>query len=322
MSQAEFDLIDRYFSACGADRRDVLLGVGDDAALLQPPPNSELLVTQDTLVAGVHFFSDTDAEALGHKALAVNLSDLAAMGAEPAWVTLGLTLPEVDAAWLRAFSQGFCTLAAAAGVRLVGGDTCAGPLNMSIAAFGWVPCGQALRRDGAQIGDDVYVTGSIGDAGLALRHLRDGLPVADATFLLSRLHKPAPRMEAGLRLRGVASSAIDISDGLAADLGHILERSGLGARLELQDLPCSPAVSGHIHHTGEWDLPLGAGDDYELCFTAPPSQREYLQDFPCPLSRIGSIEAQPGLRLMLPDGNLYQPGDSGYQHFSSHVQTD
>ncbi len=318
MSTAEFDLIQTYFADCGAGRADVVLGVGDDAALLRPPPGSELVLTQDAMVEGVHFLPDTDPEGLGHKALAVNLSDLAAMGAEPAWITLALTLPHADAAWLDGFARGFCGLARREGVRLVGGDTCRGPLNISVAAHGLVPVGLAIRRDGARPGDDVFVTGTLGDAGLGLSHLRDGLVLVDAAHARRRLEWPEPRLSAGLALRGLASAAIDISDGLAADLGHILEMSHVGAVLELERLPCSVGMRDYLSRTGDWTTPLTAGDDYELCFTLPPGEAGRLSGFPCPVTRIGRIEQAPGLCIHGPDGSGYRPASGGYVHFSSH----
>lgn len=317
MSSAEFDLIRRYFTDCGARRADVALGVGDDAALLRPPAGGDLVLTQDTLVEGVHFLPRVDPESLGHKALAVNLSDLAAMGAEPAWVTLGLTLPRVDDAWLAAFARGFCALARQAGVRLVGGDTCRGPLSLSVTAQGWVPADQALRRDGARPGDLIYVTGTLGDAGLGLRHRRDGLAIREPESVLRRLERPQPRLEVGRALRGLASAAIDISDGLAADLGHILAGSGVGATLELAEIPCSDTVRDYLSHTGDWSLPLAAGDDYELCFTLAPDRVEGLRGFPCPVSRIGIVEQLPGLRMLGPDGAAVEPAMLGYEHFAA-----
>ncbi len=318
MSATEFDLIQTYFTDCGAVRADVALGVGDDAALLRTPPDRELVLTQDTLVEGVHFLPGSDPEGLGHKALAVNLSDLAAMGAEPAWVTLALTLPRVDAIWLSGFARGFCALARKMGARLVGGDTCRGPLNISVAAHGLVPAGRALRRDGARSGDDIYVTGTLGDAGLGLRHLRDGLVLADAAQACLRLERPEPRLSAGLALRGLATAAIDISDGLMADLGHILEKSRVGAELELERLPCSGTVRDYLSRTADWSQPLAAGDDYELCFTLPPAQAGRLVDFPCVVTRVGRIEQTPGLRIHGPDGTDYHPAAAGYEHFSTH----
>lgn len=323
MSLSEFDLIGRYFAACGATRRDVLKGVGDDAALLRPPSGMELAVTQDTLVCGVHFFPDVDPVALGHKALAVNLSDLAAMGADPAWVTLGLTLPDTDEGWLQAFSHGFAALARASGVSLIGGDTTRGPLSLSVTAMGWVPAGQALRRDGARPGEGVWVSGTLGDAGLALRALQDGVEVSGLDYLRSRLERPQPRLALGKALRGIAGCAIDISDGLAADLGHILQASAVGAELNLSDIPCSQAVEDYVACTGDWSVPLASGDDYELCFTLAEDRSQDLQDLirhmDCPVTHIGRITREPGLRLRQADGNLYTPQWTGFEHFDPHV---
>ncbi len=317
MPLSEFDLIQRYFSAVGEARNDVVAGVGDDCALLRVPPGEELAVTTDTLVEGVHFLSGCDPEALGHKALAVNLSDLAAMGARPAWVTLTLTLPRAEERWLAAFSRGFAGLARRHRVRLVGGDTSRGPLSVTVQAMGLVPAGQALRRDGARPGDLVAVTGTLGDAGLALqRHLAGG--AADETG--ERLDRPAPRVAAGLALRGLASAAIDISDGLLADLDHICTASGAGATLELADLPLSPAVARAVKAAGEWTIPLSSGDDYELCVTLPPTAWESaatrLADAGVRLTRIGMIDADRGIRCRRPDGTVETPAESGYRHFT------
>ncbi|MGD8630613.1 MAG: thiamine-phosphate kinase, partial [Gammaproteobacteria bacterium] len=236
MSETEFDIIGRYFRRQPVKRKDVLTGIGDDAAVLHLPVDRELLLCIDTLVAGVHFPAGTPAAAIGHKALAVNLSDLAAMGAEAAWATLALTLPEPDPVWLEAFSGGFFALAGRHRVQLVGGDTTRGPLTVTVQAHGFAPQGQALRRTGARPGDRIYVTGTLGDAGLAL-HLRD----AAAAELRVRLDYPEPRLDAGSLLRGLASAVIDISDGLLADLGHLLEDKGLGASLQVDGLPRSRA---------------------------------------------------------------------------------
>lgn len=265
MAESEFDIIRHYFARHGTSRDDVLVGIGDDAALLQAPAGRVLAVCMDTLVAGVHFSQETSAAAIGHKALAVNLSDLAAMGAEPAWATLALTVPENDPVWLAALSDAFFTLADRYAVQLVGGDTTRGPLTVTVQAHGFVPPEKALRRQGARPGERIYVTGTLGDAGLALR-----MNEPDHNWLRKRLDFPEPRIEAGLVLRDYASAAIDISDGLLADLGHLLESDRLGASLWIDALPRSeaflaamqvldPGRQGQFH-----ELPLGAGDDYEL----------------------------------------------------------
>ncbi|MFO1352685.1 MAG: thiamine-phosphate kinase, partial [Gammaproteobacteria bacterium] len=234
MAASEFDLIERYFARQAVMRPDVPLGIGDDCALLAAPPGRLLAVSIDMLVAGVHFFADADPEGIGHKALAVNLSDLAAAGAEPAWVTLALALPAPDDAWLARFCAGFFGLAARHGVQLVGGDTTRGPLTIAVQAHGFVDPAQALRRDGARVGDAVFVTGTPGDAGLALAAARNEVAIADLDqrrYLDARLQRPTPRLRQGRDLAGLASAAIDVSDGLAQDLSHILKRSGVGARL-------------------------------------------------------------------------------------------
>jgi len=322
MSGTEFDIIRRYFTRQPVKRKEVLAGIGDDAAVLQLPPDRELLVCIDTLVAGVHFPLDTPATAIGHKALAVNLSDLAAMGGEPAWATLALTLPEPDPDWLEAFASGFFALAGRYGVQLVGGDTTRGPLTVTVQAHGFAPPGQALRRKGARPGDRIYVTGTLGDAGLALR-----FPESAAGGLDTRLDYPEPRLEAGSLLRGLASAAIDISDGLLADLGHLLEGDDLGASLQVDDLPRSGSFLAALRGLDAappglyYELPLSSGDDYELCFTVPGYRcaevERRLGELPCGCKAIGTIEAQPGIRCYLQDGGGYQPRGAGYLHFQA-----
>lgn len=319
---SEFDLIRTHFARLGSERADVTLGVGDDCALLRVPPGQELAVSIDTLVAGVHFLPDCDPQALGHKALAVSLSDLAAMGAEPAWATLALTLPpdlpRTRPDWLAAFCRGLDALARRHGVAVVGGDTTSGPLAVSIQVHGLVPPGQAVRRRGAKPGDLVCVSGTLGDAGLALRRLLAGAPLS--AELRRRLDRPEPRVALGLDLRGLASAMIDCSDGLAADLGHILEASGVGAELDLATLPLSPEVAAAVQAEGDWGLPLASGDDYELCFTLPPAHRPALAGLAsaggAPLTVIGHIVREPGLRCRLPDGTELPLGRRGYDHFA------
>ncbi len=251
MALSEFELIRSYFSHTGCHRDDVVLGVGDDCALLQPPSGMQLAVSIDTLVEGVHFFPNTDPESLGHKTLAVNLSDLAAMGAQPAWVTLALTLPRSDPSWLEGFSRGFAALAKRYGVQLIGGDTTSGPLNISVQVHGFVEPAKALRRDAAQPGDLIYVTGTLGDAGLALLQAR-GDTVVGGGFegVMHCLERPEPRVDAGLAVTGTATGGIDISDGLLSDLGHICRASGVGARLQLTQIPLSAAVAAYIEAGG------------------------------------------------------------------------
>lgn len=312
----EFDLIRRHFARAGAARADVVEGVGDDCALLQVPPDSELAVSIDTLVAGVHFLADCDPEGLGHKCLAVGLSDLAATGAEPAWATLAITLPRSDEAWLAAFARGFSVLADAHGVALVGGDTTRGPLAVTVQVHGFVPAGSGIMRRGAKPGDLICVSGTLGDAGFALARLRSAEPVSGV--LRRRLERPTPRVGLGIALRGLASAAIDVSDGLLADLGHILERSGVGAVVELGSLPLSPEVADAAGG-GDWDLPLASGDDYELCFTLPPARRGELDRLArscgCGVRVVGRVAADGEIVCRLPDGSDWHARRTGYDHF-------
>jgi thiamine-monophosphate kinase len=291
--------------------------VGDDAALLMPPAGEVLAATVDTLVAGRHFPETTLPAAIAHKALAVNLSDLAAMGATPRWFLLALTLPEATDAFLSEFAAALFALADAAGIALVGGDTTRGPLAISITALGSVPPALALRRSGARPGDGIYVSGTVGDAGLGLREAltpgEAGLSAEQAAHVRRRLDYPQPRLALGTALRGTATACLDISDGLAQDLGHILEASGVGAELDLQALPLSPALRTLPEHQA-WQLALAAGDDYELCFTASPGLS--LQALPgnVPVTRIGTVTAVPGL-VLTSRGVRVEHEFSGYQHF-------
>jgi thiamine-monophosphate kinase len=316
----EFDIIRRHFVRTRSARDDVIAGIGDDAALLQVPPRHELVICTDTLVAGRHFPGDTSPAAIGHKSLAVNLSDLAAMGADPAWATLALTVPEYDAAWMSEFMQGFFQLADLYNVELIGGDTTRGPLSVTVQAHGFVPHGQAVLRRGAQPGDRVYVTGNLGDAGLAL-YLED----AASDALRRRLDFPTPRIAAGRALRGQASAAIDVSDGLLADLQHLLEIDGLGATLQVDALPRSREFLGRLKLAGIeadtlfYELPLAAGDDYELCFTVAEDKatalKEAIQSEDCGCTCIGVVDARPGIRCLRRDTTEYRPEGAGYLHF-------
>jgi thiamine-monophosphate kinase len=314
----EFDLIKRYFKALSAKRHDVLLGIGDDCALLQPPSEQVIAVTTDTLVAGIHFFPSVKPFDLGYKALAVNLSDLAAMGAEPAWVSLALSSPNINEQWLAQFCEGFSELAKQYHLQLVGGDTTQGPLSITITVHGFVPADKALRRAAARVGDKIYVTGTLGDAGAGLKILQNELQTKEiySSQLISRLHKPTPRVLIGMALRGIANAAIDISDGLAGDLNHILTQSKLGARLNVDYLPISATLAQAATKDMAWQLALTAGDDYELCFTVPPANEIKLKQANIACTYIGEIEQESGLRLYLASGDLYQlPVDSSYQHF-------
>jgi thiamine-monophosphate kinase len=270
----EFELIRRYFTH---PARGVTLGVGDDAALLKLSPRHELVVSADMLVEGRHFFAGADPQRLGHKALAVNLSDLAAMGARPRWATLALALPKVDEKWLAGFSRGFMALAKRHSVSLVGGDTTKGPLNIAVQIMGEVPAGKALRRDGAKAGDDVWVSGYLGEAAMALDVLAGKgarkVSAQDRRALEARLHEPTPRVALGTALRGIARSAIDVSDGLIADLGHICERSNVAAEVDWEAVPALPLVRAYAQTDRGARALLAGGDDYELCFTASPSRR-------------------------------------------------
>jgi thiamine-monophosphate kinase len=317
----EFDLIARYFTR---PARRSPLGVGDDCALLAPAPGMQLAVSSDMLVEGRHFLSTVDPARLGHKALAVNLSDLAACGAKPLAFTLALSLPAVDEAWLAGFSRGLFALADAHGCELVGGDTTRGPLNLCITVFGEVPAGAALLRSGGRAGDDVWVSGTLGDARLALEVFRGSLSLPAELFELARgrMEQPVPRVALGLALRGIATSAVDISDGLAGDLGHVLRASGVGARLD------ADAAAGllAIGATAGLDLAtrracaLAGGDDYELAFTAPPSARAAVEQAgrasATPVTRIGAIEAEAGLRLVDAQGAAVAQRFASFDHFA------
>ncbi|GAB1235161.1 thiamine-phosphate kinase [Ferrigenium sp. UT5] len=313
---SEFDLIERYFTRPAPS---AALGVGDDAALVAVGAGKELAVSSDMLVCGTHFLADADPFLLGHKTLAVNLSDMAAMGAVPRWATLSLALPQADGPWLQRFSDGFFALADAHGVELVGGDTTRGPLNLCVTIMGEVPAGRALRRDGAQPDDDIWVSGTLGRAALGLAHLQGRLRLYDQVRedCLQALHQPMPRIALGLALRGIARSAIDISDGLYADLGHILQRSAVGAELEIAALPC---VETGVEAERAQQCALGGGDDYELCFTAPAAARDTLTALAAQLdlnlTRIGKIRAGRGCVVRDAAGMEMKIEKAGYDHFA------
>lgn len=319
MPLSEFSIIAQYFTRPPV-RTDVVLGVGDDAAVLEIPADMQLAVSVDTMVAGRHFPHEASPVAIGHKALAVNLSDMAAMGAEPAWATLALTLPEPDETFLTGFAEGFYSLAETHGVELVGGDTVRGPLQVTVQIHGLLPRGKALTRSGARAGDHLFVTGALGDggAGLALVQGRVHCDKPAAELLRRRLDYPTPRVQAGIALRGIASAAIDISDGLLADLGHILEGSSVGAEIELDALPMSTELRRCIDSdTERLRLALTAGDDYELCFTVPEEKLAELQrvaeKWDCPVSRIGRIHAGSGIAFQ--NGELPEALIAGFDHF-------
>ena len=317
---SEFDLISRLQRIiCITPQRETaqcVVGIGDDGAVLNLPSDRDLVVCTDTLVSGVHFPVSTGPAAIGHKALAVNLSDLAAMGAKPAWFFMALTLPSENSAWLDSFASGMGELAVAAQVELAGGDVTAGPLSITITALGLIEKGRALLRSGAVEGDLVVVSGTPGAAAYALSILNKGEnpTVAD----LSALEFPVPRLELGRALRGYATACIDISDGLAADLGHIIEQSGVGAVVDPGKLPC-PASLESLMREERWPLQLAGGDDYELCFTVPAGTENALsklaEDCKVKLTVIGEITRNTGLVLKTIDGVLYEPGMKGYRHF-------
>lgn len=323
MPLAEFSLIEKYFAAAAQQRADVSVDIGDDAAVVDVPAGEQLVAAVDTLVAGVHFPDTASAYDIGHKALAVNLSDIAAMGACPRWATLALTLPQIDEVWVAAFARGFLDLALRYQVALIGGDTTRGGLTISVQILGSVAAGKALLRSGARAGDLIFVSGTLGDAGLALRLLSRPLVCAADTraALDARLHQPEPRVLLGMHLRDIASAAIDVSDGLLADLGHILERSGVGATVWVDRLPRSSAFKNCMpEHAADWyELPLSAGDDYELCFTVAPEQLAALHvcasELAMPITEIGVIEATLGLRCSHDDARPYVPQRHGYEHF-------
>jgi len=315
----EFDLIYRLIAPTAGSREDVLLGIGDDGAVLAPPPGEALVVVADTLVAGRHFPVDMDAADIGWRAAAVNLSDLAAMGATPRWATLALSLPEVDEAWLRGFMSGLMDCLRLAGVALVGGDTTRGPLTLTVQALGTVPAAQALTRRGATIGDLVYVSGTPGEAAGGLALWGQGRRDAAAIELLTRFRRPTPRLALGLVLRDLASACIDVSDGLLADLGHVAQQSGVGMRLEAARLPLSPALRACFDEAESLRLAATGGDDYELAFTLPASRAEEMAQraaaLDCALCCVGEVTLETGVRLVDAEGREIRFGRTGYVHF-------
>jgi thiamine-monophosphate kinase len=318
MKDGEFDLIARIRERADAARDDVVMGIGDDAALLQVPPGKQLVVTMDALNAGVHFPTDTPPADIGWKALAVNLSDLAAMGAQPAWCTLSLSLPQSDAGWIDAFLDGFLALARQHGVALVGGDTTRGPLSVCVTAHGFVDPGKALRRDGAHAGDDIWVTGTLGDAAGSLAQRCANAPI-DAT-LRERLHRPIPRIAIGRALSHVAHACVDVSDGLLADLGHVASASRVGVEIMADALPGSIALHAAFDGATRRLLQATGGDDYELSFTAAADAREAIlrigSDNGLPVTRIGRVVAGSGMHAFLADGQAWLPASHGYAHFA------
>lgn len=346
----EFEVIRKYFAGLTKPRQDISLGIGDDAALLQPLPGHELVVTTDTLVCDHHFFWDADPYGIGWKSLAVNLSDLAAMGAQPQWFTLALTLPEANASWLKEFARGLKDLADQYGIALVGGDTSHGPLSITVTAFGSVQAGTALRRKGAKPGDLICVTGTLGDAALALRiqqikrnaeqeaggvrrlfrrrsdavsRIETGFAIAqppsepDLQALRERLDRPTPRVNAGLLLREYANAAIDLSDGLAGDLAHVLEASGVGADIWMDRLPASEPFLRSVPPSFRFQLQLSGGDDYELCVCLPADAANEMRRKLglLQLSIVGHVTPKPGIRYMGDKGTVIPLKFSGFRHF-------
>lgn len=324
MACGEFSLIARYFDRVRSSRRDVDTGIGDDCALLSVAEKQQLAISTDTLVSGIHFLADIEPGDLGYKALAVNLSDLAAMGADPAWLTLAITLPEVDESWLEAFSDSLFEQLDYYDMQLIGGDTTRGPLSMTLGIHGLVPTGRALKRSGARPGDWIYVTGTPGDSAAGLAILQNRLAVADekqADYLVKRHLRPKPRVLHGQALRDLASSAIDLSDGLISDLGHILKASDCGARITLDTFPYSEAMLANVDAEQALSWALSGGEDYELCFTVPELNRGALDvaigNLGVPFTCIGQIgAASEGLQFFV-DGKPADVNLKGYDHFAS-----
>ncbi|WP_028115831.1 thiamine-phosphate kinase [Ferrimonas senticii] len=318
MSSGEFTVIKRFFTH-RRSRKDVILGVGDDAALLNVPEGHHLVVSTDTLVSGIHFFADIDPAKLAFKTVAVNLSDLAAMGAEPAWMTLAITMPAIDEPWLAQFAKGLEEVCDYYGVALVGGDTTRGPLSLTITVHGHVPQGRALRRDGAKVGDWIYVTGPLGDSGAGLQALYDGNTDPAWQPFIDRHLTPKPRLAAGIALRGLASAAMDLSDGLGSDLGHLLKASGVGAQIELAQIPINPKLEALVGRQQALQLALGSGEDYELLFTVPDSHKAALSTAISETSAvpicIGQIVAGEGIRYLQHDQPVHIDVH-GYNHFA------
>jgi len=305
----EHELIQRFFTR-KTMHPHVQLGVGDDAAIIDIPDEHELVTSIDTLVSGVNFPAETPPEDIGYKALAVSLSDMAAMGAKPETALLSLTLPKADESWLEAFSQGFYACLDAHAMALIGGDITKGPLSISTTVNGFIPKGKAILRSGAKDGDRIYVTGNLGDAGLALQLLKQQTVDKERvpTELLKKLNRPEPRVDVGIALRDIATSAIDISDGLASDLEKICAASNVGASVTVENLPLSQALTSHVDSKKAILLALTAGDDFELCFTAPPKLK---CNYPC----IGQISNEKGLKLSDKNGKLIELKNKGYEHF-------
>jgi thiamine-monophosphate kinase len=318
---SEFELINEYFKSSTVQRDDVLLGIGDDCAILSPPPGKQLAVSTDTLISGVHFPNNTSAENIGYKSLAVNLSDLAAMGAEPAWVSLAISLPEADETWISEFMQGFNQLALKHNVALIGGDTTCGPLSITVSVTGFVDTAKSLKRSNAKVGDIIFVTGNLGDARLGLESLLGNVSIPDAdakSYFLSRLNKPEPKVTIGQLLTNYPVAAIDLSDGLLADLNHICTASSMGAVIQLDKIPLSEEFLNSSNNEPNWSMVCNAGDDYELCFTCPPESIDSLlndlNEHGIEVFPIGEIDKSCEVTCYL-NGDQYSHIGSGYNHF-------
>ncbi len=316
---SEFDLINQFFKQGTVKRDDVLLGIGDDCAILSPPPGRQLAVSTDTLISGVHFPENTAAEDIGYKSLAVNLSDLAAMGAEPAWASLAITLPAADQSWLKRFMLGFNELASKYKVALIGGDTTRGPLSITVNITGFVKPENLLRRNQAKHGDKIFVTGTLGDAGIGLNAVLNNLPLDHGlNYCIKRLNRPRPQIEAGLLLSPFSVAAIDISDGLLADLKHICIASQCGAIVNLENLPLSDALLQYYNNQPDWQPILGGGDDYELCFTSSQNNVEDIKNIlqlnKIDISCIGEITDSLEVNCLF-NNQLVDIQHDGYNHF-------
>jgi thiamine-monophosphate kinase len=321
MVLSEFELIEKYFRNLTDEDSSVQCGIGDDAAIIKVPDNMELVLSIDTLLEGTHFPAGTHPSDIAYKALAVNLSDMAAMGAVPKWVLLSISLPEGDEVWLEQFASGFLKLAKQHSVKLIGGDISRGPLSITMQIQGLVPTGKALKRGGAEQGDLIYVSGTLGDAGVGLDIIQQKLVIVNEQkmFFLNSLNRPEISIDAGIHLRDVASSAIDISDGLISDLGHILEASHVGAEIEMEKIPLSEGMQLCIDKIAAWNYALTSGDDYKLCFTASAEKHDLImnifEEINIPVSCIGKVAGERGLRCKDPEGNYFEPTGSSYTHF-------
>ncbi len=320
MSIREFDLIDRYFSGLSPDDDSVSCGIGDDAAIIRIPEKQELLVSVDTLVSDIHFFAGADAYDIAYKSLAVNISDIAAMGGTPCWATLALTIPEIDADWLQTFAKGFADIANKYGITLIGGDTTQGPLAITVQIMGTVDRGKGIQRSGANAGDLIFVSGCLGAAGFACRTAKENTTGQDiSSYSLQRLHRPEPRVELGKQLCNLASASIDVSDGLAADLDHILKSSGVAAEVQLARLPLCNELQNLEDKNLLWQIALAAGDDYELCFTMSADRGEELKkrtrDLSYAVTCIGKITTGEGIIWLDENGEEVKLELDGYQHF-------